>query len=82
MPTRILFYLVPEKTGFKAGVWSLCIERPKAKFIGNRNLKIIQRISKEQQKNELWIKSSLRSEAEELFLSFKVRNIIIELEYE
>ena len=45
-------------------------------------LEVIQRISKEQRKNENWIKDSLKKEAYRIFEIFSLEEVIIKLNYE
>ena len=56
--------------------------KPEVRFIGEKVLRIIQKIPKEQRKNEFWIKDSLEKEAIRLFNDFHPKEIRIELEYE
>lgn len=59
------------------------LERPKmVRFIGGKVLKVIQKIPKEQCKNEFWILDTLKKEASQLFKGFQVKDLIIVLEYE
>ena len=55
--------------------------KPKAKFIRKKVL-IIQKMPKEQRKNEFWIKDSLEKEARHLFEEFQPKEVIIRLDYE
>ena len=56
--------------------------KPEARFIGEKVLRIVQKIPKEQRKNEFWIKDSLEKEAIRLFEVFHPKEIKIEFSYE
>ena len=61
---------------------TVTLVRPEARFIGEKVLRIVQKISKEQRKNEFWIKDSLEKEAHSLFEEFQPKEIKIEFSYE
>ena len=62
---------------------SIILVKPEvAKFIGEKVLRIVQKIPKEQRKNEFWIKDSLEKEAIRLFEVFHPKEIKIEFSYE
>ena len=61
---------------------TVTLVKPEARFIGEKVLRIVQKIPKEQRKNEYWIKDSLEKEAIRLFESFHPKEIKIELSYE
>jgi hypothetical protein len=42
---------------------TIALVKPEVRFIGRKVLRIVQKISKEQRKNEFWIKDSLEKEA-------------------
>ena len=53
---------------------SIILVKPEVvKFIGEKVLRIVQKIPKEQRKNEFWIKDSLEKEAIRLFGVFILR---------
>ena len=53
---------------------SIALVKPEVvKFIGEKVLRIVQKIPKEQRKNEFWIKDSLEKEAIRLFGVFILR---------
>jgi hypothetical protein len=56
--------------------------KPEARFIGEKVLRIVQKIPKEQRKNEFWIKDSLEKEAHRLFEGFHPKEIKIQIDYE
>ena len=62
---------------------SITLVKPEVvKFIGEKVLRIVQKIPKEQRKNEFWIKDSLEKEAICLFGVFHPKEIKIEFSYE
>ena len=62
---------------------SITLVKPEVvKFIGQKVLRIVQKIPKEQRKNEFWIKDSLEKEAIRLFEVFHPKEIKIEFSYE
>ena len=62
---------------------SIILVKPEVvKFIGEKVLRIVQKIPKEQRKNEFWIKDSLEKEAIRLFGVFHPKKIKIEFSYE
>ena len=63
---------------------SIALVKPEVvKFIGEEKvLRIVQKIPKEQRKNEFWIKDSLEKEAIRLFGVFHPKEIKIEFSYE
>ena len=62
---------------------SITLVKPEVvKFIGEKVLRIVQKIPKEQRKNEFWIKDSLEKEAIRLFGVFHPKEIKIEFSYE
>ena len=62
---------------------SIALVKPEVvKFIGEKVLRIVQKIPKEQRKNEFWIKDSLEKEAIRLFEVFHPKEIKIEFSYE
>ena len=62
---------------------SVALVKPEVvKFIGEKVLRIVQKIPKEQRKNEFWIKDSLEKEAIRLFEVFHPKEIKIEFSYE
>ena len=61
---------------------TITLVKPEARFIGDKVLRIIQKIPKEQRKNEFWIKDSLEKEAHRLFEGFHPKEIKIETSYE
>jgi hypothetical protein len=61
---------------------TVTLVKPEARFIGEKVLRIVQKIPKEQRKNEFWIKDSLEKEAIRLFEVFHPKEIKIEFSYE
>jgi hypothetical protein len=61
---------------------TVALVKPEVRFIGEKVLRIVQKIPKEQRKNEFWIKDSLEKEACRLFESFHPKEIKIEFSYE
>ena len=61
---------------------TVTLVKPEARFIGEKVLRIVQKIPKEQRKNEFWIKDSLEKEAIRLFENFHPKEIKIEFSYE
>ena len=61
---------------------TVTLVRPEARFIGEKVLRIVQKIPKELRKNEFWIKDSLEKEAIRLFEVFHPKEIKIEFSYE
>ena len=60
---------------------TVTLVKPEARFIGEKVLRIVQKIPKEQRKNEFWIKDSLDKEARRLFEGFGIKEVIINLYY-
>ena len=63
-------------------LWIALVKPEVVKFIGEKVLRIVQKIPKEQRKNEFWIKDSLEKEAIRLFGVFHPKEIKIEFSYE
>ena len=63
-------------------LWIALVKPEVVKFIGEKVLRIVQKIPKEQRKNEFWIKDSLEKEAIRLFEVFHPKEIKIEFSYE
>ena len=61
---------------------TVTLVKPEVRFIGEKVLRIVQKIPKEQRKNEFWIKDSLEKEAIRLFEVFHPKEIKIEFSYE
>ena len=61
---------------------TVTLVKPEARFLGEKVLRIVQKIPKEQRKNEFWIKDSLEKEAIRLFEVFHPKEIKIEFSYE
>ena len=61
---------------------TIALVKPEVRFIGEKVLRIVQKIPKEQRKNEFWIKDSLEKEAHRLFENFHPKEIKIEFSYE
>jgi hypothetical protein len=55
--------------------------KPEVRLKRGKILEVKQMILKEQSKNEFWIKDSLDKEAHRLFKGFKVKEVIIKIDY-